>query len=97
MQNNIQDIKSILNRYISEKDIEGKLKKFNIFNHWPEIVGKEIGNKTRPQKIFKGILYILVSSPTWANELDMMSTQLIEKINRYIGEPVIKDLRFRLN
>jgi len=93
----ILNLGSILSKYITEKDIEEKLKKFSIFNHWQEIVGKEIGSKTKPQKIFKGVLYILVTSPTWANELNMMSRLLIEKINRYIGKPAIKDLRFRLN
>jgi len=92
----VTDLGTILKEFSFDKDINLKLRKFSIFNHWPEIVGKEIGNKTKPQKIFKGILYISVTSSTWANELSMMSRQLIDKINKFIGEPVIKDLRFKL-
>lgn len=92
----ITDINTVLKNFTSDPQINSKLKKFSIFNHWPEIVGKEIADKTKPQKVFKGILYISVTTPTWANELSMMSRQLKDRINDFIGEPVIKDLRFKI-
>jgi predicted nucleic acid-binding Zn ribbon protein len=92
----IQDISSILDDYVSDSELGKKLKKFSIFNHWEDIVGKEINRKTRPQKLFKGILYIYVSDPGWANELSMMSEQLIERINSFIGEKIISQLRFKI-
>ncbi len=92
----VQDIGSILNKYLSDSDFGLKLKKFSLFNHWPEIVGPDIGKKTTPQKIFKGILYIKVTNSTWANELSMMSEQLIDRINNFIGEEIIKELRFKV-
>ncbi|MCL5071373.1 MAG: DUF721 domain-containing protein [Actinobacteria bacterium] len=91
-----EDIGTILQGFFLGTDFPAKLKKYSIFNHWPEIVGKEIGEKTKPQKIFKGILYITVTSPTWANELSLMSRQLIEKINKFAGSQIIKELRFKL-
>jgi len=92
----IQDINSILDNYVLESELGKKLKKFSVFNHWEEIVGKEISRKAKPQKIFKSILYISVSGPSWANELSMMSEQLIEKINTYIGDEIITKLRFKI-
>ncbi len=92
----MQDISSILDDYVSETDLGEKLKKFNIFNHWEEIVGKEIGRKARPQKLFREILYISVSDPGWANELSMMSEQLIKKINSYAGRDIVSQLRFKI-
>jgi predicted nucleic acid-binding Zn ribbon protein len=92
----MQDISAILDDYVSESELGKKLKKFSIFNHWEHIVGKEISRKTKPQKLFKKILYISVSDPGWANELSMMSEKLIEKINSYIGEEIISQLRFKI-
>lgn len=94
--NPVQDISSILDSYVANTDFGKKLKKFSIFNHWEEIVGKEIGRKTKPEKIFKGILYISVSSPGWASELRMISEQVIEKINTFAGGDVISKLRFKI-
>ena len=92
----ITELSTLINNFTSNPKIKSKLKKFTIFNHWEEIAGKEIAAKTKPQKIFKGVLYISVSSSTWANELSMMSRQLINKINDFAGEPLINDLRFKI-
>lgn len=92
----IQDITTVLDNYILDSELGKKLKKFSVFNHWEEIVGREISKKAKPQKIFKGILYISVSGPSWANELSMMSEQLIEKINNHIGDEIINKLRFKI-
>ena len=91
-----QDIGSVIQRFVSDCDIAAKLKKFSIFNHWDEIVGNDLGSRTKPEKISRATLYISVTNSTWANELSMMSGQLLGKINNYIGSDVIKELRFKV-
>lgn len=91
-----QDIGSVIQRFVSDSDIAAKLKKYSIFNHWEEIVGAGISSRTKPEKISRAILYISVTNSTWANELTMMSGQLLFKINNYIGSDVIKELRFKV-
>jgi predicted nucleic acid-binding Zn ribbon protein len=90
-----EELGSVINKIVSDSDIGKKIKKFNIFNHWPEIVGNDIGNKTKPEKLLRQTLYISVTSSTWANELNLMSGQLIKKINDFVGETVVKELRFK--
>src|SRR4030043_415766 len=90
-----EELGSVINKIVSDSDIGRKIKKFNIFNHWPDIVGNDIGNKTKPEKLLRQTLYISVTSSTWANELSLMSGQLIKKINDFVGETVVKELRFK--
>ena len=90
-----EELGSVINKIVSDSDIGRKIKKFNIFNHWSDIVGSDIGNKTKPEKLLRQTLYISVSSSTWANELSLMSGQLIKKINDFVGETVVKELRFK--
>ena len=90
-----EELGSVINKIVSDSDIGKKIKKFNIFNHWPDIVGSDIGNKTKPEKLLRQTLYISVTSSTWANELSLMSGQLIKKINDFVGETVVKELRFK--
>lgn len=93
--NDAEKLDSLINQIVSDSDIGKKIKKFNIFNHWPDIVGCDIGNKTKPEKLLRQTLYISVTSSTWANELNLMSGQLIKKINDFVGETVVKELRFK--
>jgi predicted nucleic acid-binding Zn ribbon protein len=91
-----QDIASVIRRFVSDSEMTSKLQRYSIFNHWEEIVGDGISSRTKPEKISRDILYISVTNSTWANELSMMSGQLLDKINRYIGTDSIKGLRFKV-
>ncbi|MBM3707245.1 MAG: DUF721 domain-containing protein [Actinobacteria bacterium] len=91
-----EDISSIIKQYLSGSGIGKKLKRYRIFNHWPEIVGQKISSKTKPEKLFKGILYISVASSAWANEMSLMSRRLVKEINKFIGEDIVKELRFKI-
>ena len=92
---NIEDIGSVISSVVEEMGINGKLKTSNIFNHWEEIVGKEIAKRSRPQKLTNMTLYISVTSSTWANELSLMSEDLIFRINSFAGEEAVKKVRFK--
>ncbi len=91
-----QDISSVIRRFVSDSEMAAKLQKYSIFNHWEEIVGEGISSRTKPEKISRDILYISVTNSTWANELRMMSAQLLSKINNFIGTDEIKELRFKV-
>jgi len=91
----IEDIGSILDSVVEDMGINRKLNTSNIFNHWKEIVGNEIAKRSRPDKLVNLTLYISVTSSTWANELSLMSEDLIEKINSFAGDNVVKKVRFK--
>jgi predicted nucleic acid-binding Zn ribbon protein len=93
----IDDIGSIISDIIKDLSIEEKLDSSKIFSKWPEIVGDEIGKKSKPKRLTGDTLYISVVNSIWANELSLMSGQLIEKINSFVGREAVKNLRFRQN
>jgi predicted nucleic acid-binding Zn ribbon protein len=94
---NFEDIGSIIEGIIKDTDIKKRLNESRIFTDWKEIVGSEISKKTRPERISTGTLYLSVTTSIWANELSLMSDMLIEKINSYVGEEVVRKIRFRQN
>ncbi len=91
----IEDIGSIIGSVVHRMGINSKLNTSSIFNHWQEIVGKEIAERSRPRKLVSMTLHISVVSSTWANELSLMSDDLIGRINAFAGEEVVKKVRFR--
>lgn len=90
-----EDIGSIIGSVVDRMGINSKLNISSVFNHWQEIVGKEIAERSRPRRLAGMTLHISVTTSTWANELSLMSEELIDRINAFTGEEVVKKLRFR--
>ena len=92
-----EDIGSIIGSVVDKMEFNKKLRVSNIFNHWEDIVGPEIAKKSKPERLIRKTLYISVTTSTWASELSLMSEKLIEKINSFIGEDIVKTIRFKAN
>ena len=60
---------------------------------WEAIMGPAIAAVTVPRKLFAGTLAIGCSGPM-ALELQHLSTELIARINRYLGRVTVTRLRF---
>jgi len=93
----VENISNIIENYISEKKLKGKLNSCKIFNYWEEIVGKEIAKNCKPEKLKNKVLYISTVNPIWANELNLMSQNIIIKINDYLKDDTVSALRTRSN
>lgn len=87
-------IKDILYKTIQNLSINKKFKAQMAIAHWEEIVGKDIAAQTNPQMMDFGILNIAVKNSVWAHHLMMMKMELLHKINEFIGEPIVRDIRF---
>jgi hypothetical protein len=72
------------------------LKSYSIWEAWKEIVGESIALQTQPRSIRNRILFIDVSHPTWMQQLQFLKPTLLEKINTFLGEALIHDIRFKL-
>lgn len=71
------------------------VKEHEILERWPEIVGPKIAEVSSAERIRDGKLWVVVGHPAWRNELNFMKRELIEKINRELGETIVKDIIFR--
>jgi len=86
--------------------VEQMLKKHNLWQgylqylvveKWPEAVGSPLCNVTRAESINKGRLKVLVKDSVWAYHLSLLKGQLIVKLNREAGAPVVKDIFFSID
>jgi len=76
--------------------MEAPLKAYSIWGAWREIVGESVAIQTQPRAVRNRILFIDVSHPTWMQQLQFLKPTLLEKVNTFIGEPLIQDIRFKL-
>ena len=91
-----QPIYSILEKTLKALEIDVPLKSYSIWGAWKELVGDSVALQTQPRAIRNRILFIDVSHSTWMQQLQFLKPTLLEKINNFLGEPLIQDIRFRL-
>ena len=91
-----QSIHSILEQTLKGLELDVPLKTYSIWGAWKEIVGEPIALQTQPRAIRNHILFIDVSHSTWMQQLQFLKPTLLGKINGFLGESLIEDIRFKV-
>jgi predicted nucleic acid-binding Zn ribbon protein len=63
---------------------------------WTEVVGETLAEECRPLSERDGAVIVACRSSVWAQELAMMETELVERLNAALGGAGIAELRFRV-
>jgi predicted nucleic acid-binding Zn ribbon protein len=62
---------------------------------WEGATGPAIAAAARPTAERDGVVTVLCEASVWAHELELMSAQLVERLNATLGEQAIRELRCR--
>jgi len=67
-----------------------------IVHEWHRVVAPAFSRHAQAEKIVGDTLYVVVDSSVWMNELVVIKTGLLERINTLLdpGSPPITDIRF---
>jgi predicted nucleic acid-binding Zn ribbon protein len=60
---------------------------------WPQAVGPVIAAQAKPTSERRGVLTISCSASVWAQELDLMSAEILERLNERLEGAEITRLR----
>jgi len=93
---NPQPIRSVLENTLKSLEIDVPLKSYSILGAWNEIVGATVAAHSQPRSIRNRILFIDVIHSTWMQQLQFLKSTLLEKVNNFLGESLIQDIRFKL-
>ena len=63
-------------------------------SEWPAVAGQRIARHTRAVSFRDGTLAVEVEGSAWMHELGYLKRQLIDAINRTLGETRVRDIRF---
>jgi predicted nucleic acid-binding Zn ribbon protein len=61
---------------------------------WADAVGEEISRHARPVAEREGTVTVACDAATWAQELDLLQGELLERLRDRVGEGVCERLRF---
>ena len=62
--------------------------------YWEDVVGSSIASHVRPVRMDFRTLFLSADAPVWANELRYMERKLIDKINAFVCEELVREIRF---
>lgn len=80
---------------LSYLGIKKKYEEQSVTLHWREIAGDEIYAHSRAVSLNRGTLLIAVDNSVWCHHLSISKDDIIHKLNSYIGEKLITDIRFK--
>lgn len=85
-------LKSLLTKLDMPEDTQAKAKVFMV---WEEVAGNAASHSSAFR--FQGsTLVVEVDSSIWINELSMRKSELMDRLERAVGERVVNDIRFEM-
>jgi predicted nucleic acid-binding Zn ribbon protein len=60
---------------------------------WPEAAGEAVSAQCTPDGERAGVISVACASAVWAQELDLLSERVVERLNAALGRPAVKGLR----
>jgi len=91
---NTAHIAQVVAELLGEYKIDGKLMEARLIAAWPEVLGP-LAKPTDELYIKNKTLFVKLSSSVIRNELSMMRSTLVRRLNEKTGEEVITDIIFR--
>lgn len=88
-------IKDIVPNTLKSLGINKQYNAQSVIVHWPEIAGDEIATHAWPISIKHGVLLLAVNNPVWSHHLMMLKPGIINKINMFLHEKLVADIRFQ--
>jgi len=64
---------------------------------WEQAVGEALAKNTKPLRLYRSTLIVIVPSQAWRKELHLMRTEIVTKINENAGFRLIQDIEFRVD
>lgn len=62
---------------------------------WPSVAGSAVAAAATPIAERDGVLTVSCSAAVWAQELELMSPDLLAALNTALGDETLRTLRFR--
>lgn len=90
----VKDIKSLILRNLRQQGLETPLLQKRLVEAWPVVAGEAISRYTLNTYIMNQTLYVRLSVPALRADLSMRRQDFVARLNEYVGNQVIADIRF---
>lgn len=89
-------VRTVLHRALESHGLRRKLERRISPEVWAEAVGAQLASRVQPTVLSNGVLHLLVQDHRWRDQIDAARSMVIERLNRRLGAPLVRELRFGL-
>ena len=87
-------LKEAIDQLLNQYRLRGKFDETGIVMLWPEVLGTAVANRTKQIYVHQHKLFVRIESAVVKNELLIVKSAIIEKLNERVGNKVIEDIVF---
>lgn len=91
---NDKSLKEAIEQMMQVYKIKRKYDETGVIANWPDLVGKSVANRTKELFIHDKKLFLRIESSVIKNELMLMRTQIIDKINEDAKSVLVDEIIF---
>lgn len=86
-----------LNAYLSRAGLAKRVAQAQVIPDWPGLVGPQIAAVATPESVTPdGVLFVRVTTSSWMNELQLMTPEIMARVNAGRGSGRITTIRWLL-
>lgn len=89
----VQSISDLLNMYLRREGLETPLLQKRAVDAWDTLMGSSIARYTGEKFIKNQTLFVKILNPALRQDLTMMRSRIVKRINETVGSQVIVDVR----
>lgn len=90
-----EKIQKVLGLALRKFGLDKDIARYKFVLHWPEIVGADVAERSRPECFRNGALVVRVSSSTWAQELSFQKDAILRRLRKFVDpDTVVDDVQF---
>ena len=89
----VQTIDEILQRFLREEGLETPLLQKRLIDSWETVVGDTVAQHTTEKFIKNQTLFVKITNPALRQDLGMMRSQLVKRLNETVSSLIITDIR----
>lgn len=90
---NVQTLDEVLMKMLRAQGLETPLLQKRLIDAWDTVAGPTVARYTTQKYIKNQTLYVRIANPALRQDLSMMRSQLLQRLNSYVGSMVIADIR----
>ncbi len=94
-RSNANNIGEIIRKLMRSPKLAEKMNELDALDVWKELIGDSLQKFVVSAKIYKGDLYVKLSSSVLRDELSYKKSELKEQINQKLGKEIVKEIILR--
>ena len=89
----VKSIAELLPEFLRKEGLETPLQQKRLIMSWDSVVGENIAAYCGEKFIKNQTLFVKITNPALRQDLSMMRTRIVQRINQAVGSQVITDVK----